>query len=448
MSSVPLGRAANQPLSADDLHAAERRVVARRARQHGLDRLARQLGGGDVVRLEPEQLLLAGGVDRRIGAPVGRRAEALGQLVVGGTGVASGLGRDLRRQQREQDAVLVGRPRPAVAAQEGGARALLAAEAQRTVDQPVDEPFEADGHLDHAPPERLRDLVDHARGDERLADARVRPVAPAAEQVVDRHREVVVRVHQPRGRRDDPVPVGIGVAGDRDVEAVAVFDQAAHDVRRRAVHPDLAVVVERHEAEGRVDLSVYDLQVEPVPLLDRLEVGDRRATQRVDADVHTGLADGVDVDHVREVVHVGRHVVVRRGLRRRGGDLAPEQLVGLRLHALGDVRARGPAARRVVLVAAVLGRVVRGRQHDAIGPGVGQDRVAERGGRRVAAVGVHPHVDPVRAEDRQRAVERGLGERVRVASHEQRPGYPLGSPVSRDRLADGQDVGFGERALE
>jgi hypothetical protein len=74
--------------------------------------------------------------------------------------------------------------------------------------------------------------------------------------------------------------------------------------------------------------------------------------------------------------------------------------------------------------------------------------VAERGRRRVAAVGVDADVDPVRAEDAERGVEGGLGQRVRVASHEQRPGYPLGFPVACDRLADGLDMGFGERALE
>ena len=36
----------------------------------------------------------------------------------------------------------------AVAAQERGAGAFLAAETERAVEQAVDEPFEADGHLD------------------------------------------------------------------------------------------------------------------------------------------------------------------------------------------------------------------------------------------------------------------------------------------------------------
>ena len=251
------------------------------------------------------------GVDRRVDAPVDGRAEALGQLLVGGAGVAAGLGRDLRREQREQDAVLVGRPRRAVAAQEAGSGALLAAEADRAVDEPLDEPLEADRHLDQAAAERVGDEVDHRAGHERLADPRVRPVARAAEQVVDRDREVVVGVHQAGRRRDDPVAVGVRVAGDGDVEAVLELDQPGHRVRRGAVHADLAVVVERHERERRVDLLVDDLDVEAEPVADRVEVGDARAAERVGADAYPRLADRVDVDDVRQVVDVGRDVVVR-----------------------------------------------------------------------------------------------------------------------------------------
>ena len=50
------------------------------------------------------------------------------------------------------DAVLVGGPDRAVAAQERGARALFAAEAERAVEQAGGEPLEADGHLEHRRP--------------------------------------------------------------------------------------------------------------------------------------------------------------------------------------------------------------------------------------------------------------------------------------------------------
>ncbi len=61
----------------------------------------------------------------------------------------------------------------AVAAQEGGARAFLAAEAERAVEQPVDEPFEADRNLDEPAAERCRHAIDHAAADDGLPDRRV-----------------------------------------------------------------------------------------------------------------------------------------------------------------------------------------------------------------------------------------------------------------------------------
>ena len=72
----------------------------------------------------------------------------------------------------------------------------------------------------------------------------------------------------------------------------------------------------------------------------------------------------------------------------------------------------------------------------------------ERRRRRVAARGVDADLDPVRDEHLDRGVERGLGQRVRVTRDEQGPVDPLPSAVAGDRLADGQDMGFGERALE
>ena len=47
------------------------------------------------------------------------------------------------------------------------------------------------------------------------------------EQVADRDREVVVRVHQARRRRDDAVAVGVGVVAERDVVPVLELDQPA-----------------------------------------------------------------------------------------------------------------------------------------------------------------------------------------------------------------------------
>src|SRR4029434_10665431 len=40
------------------------------------------------------------------------------------------------------------------------------------------------------------------------------PAGPMGEQIADRHREVVVGVHQPRGARHDAVTVPVGIVGE------------------------------------------------------------------------------------------------------------------------------------------------------------------------------------------------------------------------------------------
>ena len=232
---------------------------------------------------------------------------------------SAGDGLDLGRQQRDHDPVLVRRPDRPVTAQERGAGRLLAAEADRAVEQPADEPLEPDRHLEQRPPEARRHAVDHRRRHERLADpGGGRPVVPGVEQVRDGDGQEVVGVQQAAVRGDDAVAVGVGVVARGHCVLVAPPDQRRHGVRRRAVHPDLAVPVERHEPPGRVDQRVDDGQVEAVALGDGGPVVDAGPAQWIGTDVHAGLADGVEVDDAGQVVDVGPEEVVAGGGRRRG----------------------------------------------------------------------------------------------------------------------------------
>src|SRR5207245_7213117 len=122
---------------------ADRGTVAWRGGQRRGDRLAGQLGGGDLFRrqLAEDRLLLGGG--RGVDAGVCGLPEARGQVGVVLAGGTPGGCDDLGSEQAEQNAVLVGAPWAAVAAQEGRAGALLAAETDRTVEQARYEPLEA-----------------------------------------------------------------------------------------------------------------------------------------------------------------------------------------------------------------------------------------------------------------------------------------------------------------
>ena len=84
---------------------------------------------------------------------------------------------------------------------------------------------------------------------------------------------------------DDSVPVGIGVVAEGDVELVFELDETGHRKGARAVHADLAVVVQRHEPERGIDRRVGDGDIEAVPIGDRLPVMDGRAAQGVDAEL-------------------------------------------------------------------------------------------------------------------------------------------------------------------
>ena len=264
----------------------------------------------------------------------------------------------------------------------------------------------------------------------------------------------------PAAGRDDAVPVGVGVVGEGHVEVARHVAQPRHRVRRGAVHADLAVPVERDEAEGRVELVVDDRQVEAVALGDRLPVREARAAQRVHPEPQPGAPDRVEVDHRRQVVDVGGDVVapLDRGLLEghAANAVQPlvEQPVGLALDPARDVGVGRPAVRRVVLEAAVAGRVVRRRDDDPVRqrPGrvavVGEDRVRDHRRRRREVVGVDHHVDPVRREDLDDRAEGRLGERVRVAAEEQRALDPLLLAIAADRRADRDHVRLGERAVQ
>src|SRR6185503_20462079 len=92
-------------------------------------------------------------------------------------------------------------------------------------------------------------------------------------------------------------------------------DEPGHRIWRRRIHPDLAVPVDGHEPERRVDGLVRDGDLEPVPVADRTPVGHGRTTHRVDTDPQPRRPDGLHVDDRREVVDVLPEEVVAPGPR-------------------------------------------------------------------------------------------------------------------------------------
>src|SRR3990167_258278 len=165
----------------------------------------------------------------------------------------------------------------------------VAGEAKRTVEQAAGKPLEADRHFQQGPPEARTDPIDHGAADQGLAHRRAgAPLRAMLEQVIDGHAEKVVGRQQADTGRDYAVAVVIGVAGKGDVIAILEADQPLHGMAGRGIHADLAIPVQAHEGELRVDDLADHLQIEPVALGDARPVMHARATQRIDAQAQAG----------------------------------------------------------------------------------------------------------------------------------------------------------------
>ena len=188
------------------------------------------------------------------------------------------------------------------------------------------------------------------------------------EQVADGHGQIVVGVHQARSGRNDAVPVRVRVIGKGEAILVLEADQPGHGIRAGAVHADLAIVIDRHEREGRVDGRVDDRNVHVVHDVNQLPVGRGSAAQWIHAQREARSADGVHVDDVAQVVDIGHNkIFLVRARRLHGGGeghaldasvASPQQFIGPLLNPVRHVSVGRAAVGRVVLEATVLGRIV------------------------------------------------------------------------------------------
>ena len=133
---------------------------------------------------------------------------------------------------------------------------------------------------------------------------------------------------------------------------------------------------------------------------------------------------------------------------------AAEEFVGPVLHPAGDVRVRRAAVGGIVFEPAVRGRVVGGRDDDAVGEAglaglvEGQDGVRDGGRGGEAVVALDEGFDAVGREDFEGRALGGGGGGVGVFADEQRSGDILGPAIFADGLGGGENVGLGERAVE
>ena len=270
-------------------------------------------------------------------------------------------------------------------------------------------------------------------------------------EVLDARREVVVRIHQPAVRRDDAVPIRVRVVSGRDLEGITIRDERRHRIRRRAIHADLPVPVQTHETPRRIDRRIDHGEIDPMPLGDRSPEVDTCTTQWICSNTDACRPDGIDIDHVGQILDVGRHEVVPAACRFRFREFRPpdsdecrcQQRIRSGLHDAGDVRSCRAAFRRVVLETAIPRRIVRWSDDDAVGTaGVGgcastvvrEDRMRHRRCRRHAIVAVDEDFDAVRDEHLDGGAPGRLAQCMGVATDEQRTPNALRRAVLHDCL--------------
>src|SRR4029453_13444065 len=109
----------------------------------------------------------------------------------------------------------------------------------------------------------------------------------------------------------DSVSIGLSGAGEGYVESLLEADHACHRIHRRWVHADLAVPIHCHEAEGRIDDVVHNLQIESVAVANGIPVSHAGTAQRIHTDANLARADCLQIDHRGKIAHIGMEVLIR-----------------------------------------------------------------------------------------------------------------------------------------
>ena len=211
--------------------------------------------------------------------------------------------------------------------------------------------------------------------------------------------------------------------------------------------------------------SLTTRRFKPIALADRPPV------------VHAGAAQGIDARccnpalrmasmsmHVRQIADIGVQKIMamgRRGAQRRFHRHPPDLLqAGLQvlvralLDPAGHLALGGSAVGRVVLEAAVGGRIVRGRNDDAVRQTWVLPRLYVRMACESTGVGVYSSSfasitsTPFAARTSSALAQAGTESACVSMPRNKGPPIPLLRAVLADRLADRQDVRFVERPVE
>ena len=262
---------------------------------------------------------------------------------------------------------------------------------------------------------------------------------------------------------DDAEAVVVRVIGQDEVIVCGLAGDGRHDIGRRAVHADLAVVVVIHEGELRVIRIVDEIQVQVIRVGNLVPVVHARPAQGVDQDAQFSVADGVHVDDGVQFGHVESFVIVRDdeaavlglviGHHLDAFVVAGQETVGFRFDGLGDIRASRAAGDGIVLDTAVFRRIVGRRNDQAVSQAVftmaviAQDGPRDRRCRHEIANAVDVGRDTVGCQDGQDRFISQFRQIMGIFADEQRPfGAELLAEVA-DSLGNGRHVVLSKAAV-
>ena len=206
------------------------------------------------------------------------------------------------------------------------------------------------------------------------------------------------------------------------------------------------------------------LNVQAIPLCHRLPVGHTGPAERIDAELQSGRLDDIQIDDVLKIPDIGPDIIMLVGRACTTSLVIRQTLHALQIGGKEGIRAilnpfrhlgiGRPTMRWVILDAAVLRRIVRGGDDDAVGEPrcspsiVGEDRVRDDRSGGVPIILIDHHLNAVRCQHLERARTSWFRECVCIPAEIQRPDCALAGAIFTDRLRDGQDMPFVKASLE
>ena len=286
--------------------------------------------------------------------------------------------------------------------------------------------------------------------------ASARPSAAVREEIGDRDGQEVVGIEKTPAPADDAVAIVIGVAGPSHIEPILESNQSLHRVRRGAVHSNLPIPIDGHEAERGIDHVAHHGERYAVAFRDLAPILHPGPSEGIHRQAERRAPQNVEVHDVAEVSDVGLQVLVTVRCRSVPRPFewdafyvvsaARQEGVGPFLDPGCHLAFGGTTVGRIVLEPSIGRRIVRGGDDDAVGPSaaataiVRKDRMRHDRCRRVAPLGVDHDLHAPGRQHLERAAEGRFREGMGINPEEERPVDTLLAAIEADGFGDRNDV--------